>query len=81
MTSWTCRPGKPTRRPSDPRDPLCETHAFVRRVVVAVWTVNLAASTLWLRRFRQGPLEWLWRGLVRGELEPLRLPAAAHSRR
>lgn len=27
--------------------------------------VNLAFSVLWLRYFRQGPLEWLWRRLTR----------------
>ena len=33
--------------------------------VPAVWAVNLAFSVLWLRYFRQGPLEWLWRRLTR----------------
>jgi uncharacterized protein len=32
-------------------------------VVALVWIVNLAASHLWLRRFRFGPVEWLWRSL------------------
>jgi uncharacterized protein len=26
--------------------------------------VNLAFSVLWLRYFRQGPLEWVWRQLT-----------------
>ena len=29
--------------------------------VPAVWTVNLLFSWFWLRHFRQGPVEWLWR--------------------
>ncbi|MEQ1565463.1 MAG: DUF418 domain-containing protein [Myxococcota bacterium] len=40
-------------------------------VVAALWAVNLGGSWWWLQRFRQGPLEWLWRGLVRGRMEPL----------
>ena len=33
-------------------------------VVMAVWAAQLAWSPWWLRRFRFGPLEWLWRTLV-----------------
>ncbi len=33
-------------------------------IVPAVWVVNLIVSTLWLSRFRQGPVEWLWRRLT-----------------
>lgn len=33
-------------------------------VVVAIWIVQLVASTLWLRWFRYGPLEWGWRCLT-----------------
>ncbi len=32
--------------------------------VLPVWAVNLLVSSLWLRRFRQGPVEWLWRQLT-----------------
>ncbi len=32
--------------------------------VPPIWAVNLLASSLWLRRFRQGPVEWLWRQLT-----------------
>ncbi|EPQ8822594.1 DUF418 domain-containing protein YeiB [Klebsiella pneumoniae] len=32
--------------------------------VPPIWAVNLLVSTLWLRRFRQGPVEWLWRQLT-----------------
>ncbi len=41
-------------------------------VVAGLWTLNLALSALWLRWFRQGPLEWVWRGLVRGTFDRLR---------
>ncbi|WP_161557161.1 DUF418 domain-containing protein [Acidisarcina polymorpha] len=33
-------------------------------VVGAIWIVNLVASSLWLRVFAFGPLEWLWRSLT-----------------
>ncbi|HFN0534411.1 TPA: DUF418 domain-containing protein YeiB [Klebsiella pneumoniae] len=32
--------------------------------VPPIWAVNLLASSLWLRRFRQGPVEWMWRQLT-----------------
>ncbi|HGY1465685.1 TPA: DUF418 domain-containing protein YeiB [Klebsiella aerogenes] len=32
--------------------------------VPAVWAVNLLFSQFWLRHFRQGPVEWLWRQLT-----------------
>jgi uncharacterized protein len=45
-------------------------------VVLAIWAVQLAFSTLWLRRFRQGPAEWLWRSLARWERQPMRVAPA-----
>jgi len=41
-------------------------------VVAAIWAVQLIASPLWLRAFRFGPLEWLWRSLTYGRLQPMR---------
>lgn len=32
--------------------------------VPGVWAINLIVSVLWLRRFHQGPVEWLWRRLT-----------------
>ncbi len=46
-------------------------------VTTAVWTLNRVASSLWLRYFAFGPLEWLWRSLTYGKRQPMRLPAAA----
>ncbi|QRV14081.1 DUF418 domain-containing protein [Haloterrigena salifodinae] len=40
-------------------------------VVLLVWAVQLPLSVLWLRYFRFGPLEWLWRVLTYGERQPL----------
>lgn len=33
-------------------------------LVPVIWAMNLFFSALWLRYFRQGPLEWLWRWLT-----------------
>jgi len=33
-------------------------------VVPVVWLVNILFSILWLRQFKQGPVEWLWRKLT-----------------
>jgi len=40
-------------------------------VVLAIWTVNLTLSSLWLRVFAFGPLEWLWRSLTYWKRQPL----------
>lgn len=41
-------------------------------VVLAMWALMLLWSKPWLDRFLYGPLEWLWRSLARGALQPLR---------
>ena len=41
-------------------------------VVAAVWAVQLIWSPLYLRRFRIGPAEWLWRSLTYLKVPPLR---------
>ena len=41
-------------------------------VVLAIWIVELAWSPLWLKYFRYGPMEWLWRSLTRWERQPFR---------
>jgi uncharacterized protein len=43
-------------------------------VVAAIWVFHLASSTLWLRQFRFGPLEWLWRSLTYQHRQPFRVP-------
>lgn len=40
-------------------------------VVFAVWAVNLTLSSLWLRYFRFGPVEWVWRSATYGKLQPM----------
>ncbi len=41
-------------------------------VVAVIWALMLLWSKPWLSRFRYGPLEWLWRSLSRGSLQPIR---------
>lgn len=46
-------------------------------VVALLWAAMLVWSPAWLARFRFGPLEWLWRSLARGGLQPIRGAAAS----
>ncbi|MEM8995374.1 MAG: DUF418 domain-containing protein [Acidobacteriota bacterium] len=41
-------------------------------IVLAVWTLQLWWSPIWLRRMRFGPAEWLWRSLTYGRLQKMR---------
>lgn len=38
-----------------------------------LFVAEVVLSQLWLARFRQGPLEWVWRSLSYGEPQPMRL--------
>jgi len=42
-------------------------------IVVAIWAVQVPLSVLWLRHFRFGPVEWVWRTLTYGEAQSMRL--------
>ena len=44
-------------------------------VILAVWTVNLVLSSIWLWYFQFGPVEWMWRSLTYWKLQPMRLAA------
>ncbi len=39
-------------------------------LVLAIWAFQLIVSPLWLRGFQFGPLEWLWRTLTYGAMQP-----------
>ena len=41
-------------------------------VVLGIWAVLLIVCPLWLRAFRFGPAEWLWRSLTYGQRQPMR---------
>jgi uncharacterized protein len=39
-------------------------------IVLAIYAGQLVLSPFWLRHFRFGPLEWLWRSLIYGKPQP-----------
>lgn len=41
-------------------------------VAGAIWVVQIAWSHLWLRYYRFGPLEWVWRSLTYWKKQPMR---------
>jgi uncharacterized protein len=41
-------------------------------IVGAIWLFQLIYSPIWLRYFRYGPLEWLWRSLTYKKWQPFR---------
>ena len=45
--------------------------------VLGMCGLMLLWSKPWLERFHYGPLEWVWRTLSRGSLQPMRKPATA----
>jgi len=42
--------------------------------VVGTWVLQLIISPLWLKYFRFGPAEWLWRSLTYFKRQPMRVP-------
>ncbi len=40
-------------------------------VVLAIWMIQLMVSPLWLRYYRFGPFEWLWRSLTYWRFQPM----------
>lgn len=42
-------------------------------VVGAVWIFQLIFSNIWLKYFRFGPFEWVWRSLTYWKLQPMKL--------
>ncbi len=42
-------------------------------LALPVLAIEFAVSRWWLRRFRLGPAEWLWRSLASGKSQPLRV--------
>lgn len=43
--------------------------------VVGIWALQIVVVKFWLKHFRQGPLEWLWRCLTYFRLQPIRRDA------
>jgi uncharacterized protein len=43
--------------------------------LVAIWIVNLVVSTVWMKYFAFGPVEWVLRSFTYGRRQPLRVAA------
>lgn len=48
-------------------------------IALVIFTFQMAVSVLWLRHFRYGPMEWLWRSLTYKRAQPMRVDQAAAS--
>ena len=48
-------------------------------VVGIIWVVEIIWSHIWLRYFRFGPLEWLWRSLTYWKIQPIKKGAVEKS--
>ena len=46
-------------------------------IVLTIWVVQLWISPIWLKHFRFGPAEWLWRSLTYWKIQPMKLTYAA----
>jgi uncharacterized protein len=46
-------------------------------VVLGIWIFQLIVSPLWLRFFRFGPVEWLWRSMTYMKRQPMKLVSPA----
>jgi uncharacterized protein len=43
-------------------------------LTIAIYALQIPLSVWWLRHFRFGPVEWLWRSLTYGQRQPMRYP-------
>jgi uncharacterized protein len=49
--------------------------ALATVLVFLIFGTQVILSAWWLRRFRFGPMEWLWRSLTYGTVQPIRVNA------
>jgi uncharacterized membrane protein YeiB len=40
---------------------------------LVVWSIQVPLSIMWLKYFQFGPVEWLWRSITYGRLQPMRV--------
>jgi uncharacterized protein len=43
-------------------------------IAAIIFVAQMGLSAWWLSRYRFGPMEWLWRSLTYGEMQPMRIP-------
>ena len=46
---------------------------FIVPLAALLFAFQVIYSRWWLKRFRFGPVEWLWRSATYGRLQPMRL--------
>jgi uncharacterized protein len=47
-------------------------YARLLGLTAMVWCAQLLFSVMWLRYFRFGPMEWVWRCFTYGRIQPMR---------
>jgi uncharacterized protein len=45
-------------------------------VVLSIWVFQLIFSSIWLKYYRFGPFEWLWRSLTYWKFQPMRIKSS-----
>ena len=45
-------------------------------IALVLYAAQIVFSAWWLRRYRYGPVEWLWRSLMYGKRQPMAVTAA-----
>lgn len=48
------------------------SHAQLWGLILAIWALQLIWSPIWMKHFRMGPFEWVWRCLTHAKRLPLR---------
>ena len=46
--------------------------SFALLIALGVYLLGMLLSRLWIRHFRYGPVEWVWRMLTYGQYLPLK---------
>ena len=46
-------------------------------ITIVLFGLQIGFSNWWLRRYRFGPAEWLWRSLTYGRIQPMRIDTLA----
>jgi uncharacterized protein len=47
--------------------------AHILPLAAVIFATEIVLCGWWIRRFRFGPLEWVWRSLTYGKLQPMRV--------
>lgn len=42
-------------------------------IVIGIWIFQIVITNIWLRYFRFGPVEWLWRSLTYWKIQPMKI--------